>query len=62
MEKRPPANVGDLERQREKHVHLLGGRGPEPSLERGGLTTDASKTPSLLLSSCLGCAATNSFT
>lgn len=25
MEKRPPANVGDLERQREKHVHLGGG-------------------------------------
>lgn len=24
MEKRPPANVGDLERQREKCVHLLG--------------------------------------
>ena len=27
MEKRPPANVGDLERQREKHVHLLGVKG-----------------------------------
>lgn len=39
MEKRPPANVGDLERQREKHVHLLGGSERSGKL---GLTANAS--------------------
>lgn len=40
-----------------------GGKGgAEPSLERGGLTADASRTPSLLLSSRLGYEATTSFT
>jgi hypothetical protein len=33
MEKRPPANVGDLERQREKYVHLLHGEERVPGEE-----------------------------
>lgn len=47
MEKRPPANVGDLERQREKRVHLLGEEAVrEPGVERRGLAADTLTFPS----------------